>query len=82
MELATQAMNPRHHIYGIDFSGAKDKGKKIWTSKGIVKGETLLIEDCFRARKMPVSRKHSCRDCMVGSLNKCNFGGRVKNIPD
>jgi len=44
-------MNPRHHIYGIDFSGAKDAGKKIWIAKGIVKWETLLIEDCFRARK-------------------------------
>ncbi len=32
-------MHPPHHIYGIDFSGGKDKGKKIWTSKGIIKGE-------------------------------------------
>jgi hypothetical protein len=51
MELVRQPMNTRHHIYGIDFSGAKDAGKKIWIAKGIVKGETLLIEDCFRARK-------------------------------
>jgi len=38
MELVRQPMNPRHHIYGIDFSGAKDAGKKIWIAKGIVKG--------------------------------------------
>ena len=52
MELATQAMNPRHHIYGIDFSGAKDACMKIRIAKGVVKGETLLIEDCFRARDL------------------------------
>ena len=34
-----------HHIYGIDFSGDKDAGKMIWIAKGIVKGETLSIED-------------------------------------
>jgi hypothetical protein len=45
-----QTMRPPEHIYGIDFSGAKDAGKKIWVAKGIVHGETLLIEDCLRAR--------------------------------
>ena len=29
MELAGQPMPPPHHIYGIDFSGAKYAGKKI-----------------------------------------------------
>ena len=50
MELAGQPMHPPQHIYGIVFSGAQDAGKKIWVAKGIVHGETLLIEDCFRAR--------------------------------
>ena len=45
-------MNPRHHIYGIDFSGAKDAGNKIWIAKGIIEENTLLIEDCFRARDL------------------------------
>ena len=39
-------MQPIHDIYGIDFSGAQDAGKKIWIAKDIVKGETLLIENC------------------------------------
>jgi hypothetical protein len=43
-------MHPPQHIYSIDFSEAQDAGKKIWVAKGIVHGETLLIEDCFRAR--------------------------------
>ena len=72
-------MHPPQHIYGIDFSGAQDAGKKIWIAEGVVKTDSLLIEDCFRAReKNTCIKKHSCRDCMVGSLNKCNLGGRAK----
>jgi hypothetical protein len=55
MELAGQPMHPPHHIYGIDFSGAKDAAMKIRIAKSIVKGETLLIEDCFGARDLPNS---------------------------
>ena len=50
MKLAGQTMHPAH-IYGIDFSGAQDAGKKIWIAEGVVKGDSLLIEDCFKARK-------------------------------
>jgi len=50
MELAGQPMHPPQHTYGIDFSGAQDAGKKIWIAEGVVKGDSLLIEDCFRAR--------------------------------
>ncbi len=52
MELAVQRMCSPHHIYGIDFSGAKDAGRKIWITEGVVKGGSLLIEDCFRARDL------------------------------
>ena len=45
-------MHPPHHIYGIDFSGAQDAGKKIWIAEGVVKTDSLLIEDCFRARDL------------------------------
>ena len=51
MELAGQTMHPAQHIYGIDFSGAQDAGKKIWIAEGVVKTDSLLIEDCFKARK-------------------------------
>jgi len=43
MELAGQAMHPPQHIYGIDFSGAQDAGKKIWIAEGVVKDDSLLI---------------------------------------
>ena len=45
-------MHTTHHIYGIDFSGAQDAGKKIWIAEGVLKGDSLLIEDCFRARDL------------------------------
>lgn len=47
----------RYEIYGIDFSGAKDAGKWIWISKGIVNGGYLLIKRCFRAIDLPGSGK-------------------------
>jgi len=28
-------MHTPHHIYGIDFSGAQDEGKKIWIAEGV-----------------------------------------------
>jgi len=33
-------------------------------------------------KKNTCIKKHSCSNCMVGSLNKCNLGGRVENISD
>ena len=69
MELAGQPMHPPQHIYGIDFSGAQDAGKKIWIAEGVVKTDSLLIEDCFRARDLPRPQKATalvptfcCRD--------------------
>jgi hypothetical protein len=37
-------MHPPQHIYGIDFSGAQDAGKKIWVAEGVVKTDSLLNE--------------------------------------
>jgi hypothetical protein len=42
-------------IYGIDFSGAKDAGNKIWITKGGSDGGELVIEECLRARDLPNS---------------------------
>jgi len=39
------AMKQLRAIYGIDFSGAKDAGKKIWIAKGTPKGKGLLIKE-------------------------------------
>ena len=54
-------------IYGIDFSGAKDAGNKIWIAKGVPVGESLLIKECFRARDLPNSGKRveTCLPALV-----------------
>jgi len=45
----------RFHVYGIDFSGAKDAGKRIWIASGVVDGEALRIDTCYRAADLPGS---------------------------
>ncbi|UCF84700.1 MAG: hypothetical protein JSV50_03460 [Desulfobacteraceae bacterium] len=79
MALTWQQMLLPFHIYGIDFSGAKDAGNKIWISKGTVKGEKLLIEDCFRASDIQGSGndRERCIDALkdfVGQNEHAAFG--------
>jgi hypothetical protein len=44
-------------VYGIDFSGARDAGNRIWIASGVVDEDTLLIEACYRARELPGSAR-------------------------
>ena len=39
-------------IYGVDFSGAKEAGKRIWISEGIENGDRLVIKRCFKAAEL------------------------------
>ena len=45
-------------VYGIDFSGAVDAGKKIWISKGVIKGKKFQIVECYSANELPGSANH------------------------
>jgi hypothetical protein len=45
----------RRIVYGVDFSGAKDAGKKIWIARGIIKENFLQITECFQAKDLPGS---------------------------
>jgi hypothetical protein len=45
----------RRIIYGVDFSGAKDAGRKIWITRGIIEEDILLITECFQAEDLPGS---------------------------
>jgi hypothetical protein len=47
--------NMPRQIFGIDFSGARDAGRKIWVASGTVEYGTLLIGDCFSASGLPGS---------------------------
>lgn len=46
-----------HAIYGIDFSGARNAGNKIWISRGVADGKRVLIQECYRARELPNSER-------------------------
>jgi hypothetical protein len=42
-------------IYGVDFSGAADAGRRIWITRGIIDGQVLHIQACYRAAELPGS---------------------------
>lgn len=52
------ALHMRGHprrVYGVDFSGAADAGKKIWITQGVMKEEALSIEACYPGADLPGS---------------------------
>jgi hypothetical protein len=40
-------------VYGVDFSGAKKAGRKIWIASALIVRDVLKIEDCFQAKDLP-----------------------------
>jgi hypothetical protein len=44
-----QAYGYVRRIYGVDFSGGKNAGKKTWIAFGAIEGDTLRIKDYQRA---------------------------------
>ena len=66
-------------IYGIDFSGAKNAGSKIWIASAIIVENALRIEDCYQAKDLPDSAAE--RNRCLGALRSfisvqkaCAFG--------
>ncbi len=53
-------------VYGVDFSGAKDAGRKIWLTAARVERGVLCIEECLRADTLPGSARH--RDLCLEAL--------------
>lgn len=51
-------------IYGIDFSGAQDAGRKIWIALAVIKGNVLKINNCFRGLSLPNSGRR-LNDCLA-----------------
>ncbi len=47
--MTTTVPSPRSRVYGIDFSGARDAGKKLWIAGGIAEGGRLRVERCASA---------------------------------
>lgn len=53
-------------IYGIDFSGAEDAGRKVWIASGVKNGGRLHIDICCRA--MDFLKTSADRDECLGAL--------------
>jgi len=53
-------------IYGIDFSGAADAGKRIWIASGTIDSGRLHIDACHRAEALPGSGRE--RDICLTAL--------------
>ena len=45
-------MIPRRRVAGVDFSGARDAGNRIWIATGALAGDAVTIESCIRARDL------------------------------
>jgi hypothetical protein len=66
-------------VYGVDFSGARDAGRKAWVASGTIVGDSLNIEDCCSVAELPGSEAH--RDKCLAALRQfiavsgsCVFG--------
>ncbi len=58
----------RARVFGVDFSGAADAGRKIWIASGIIRGRGLRIEQCVRAEALPGSGRD--RDLGLTALRR------------
>lgn len=66
-------------IYGIDFSGAKDAGNKIWIASAVILRNTIQIEDCYQAKDLPDSttERDRCLSVLrhfISEQKTCAFG--------
>jgi len=55
-------------VYGVDFSGAQDAGKRIWIAGSTVEGGALRIDECRRGDDLPGSGKS--RDACLNALRE------------
>ena len=66
-------------VYGVDFSGAKKAGSRIWIASALIIRNVLKIEDCFQAKDLPGSatERDSCLQALchfISSQKTCAFG--------
>lgn len=51
----------RFRVHGVDFSGARDAGRKVWVASGTIDGAVLRVEDCRRGESLPGGGKDRAR---------------------
>jgi len=64
-------MRTHRAVFGIDFSGAKDAGNKIWIAKGVPEGSKLLVSECRKTRDLTNSGSR-LKDCLPALVNLIN----------
>ena len=53
--VTTMKATMRDRVIGVDFSGARDAGRRIWVARGTAKRDRLQIESCQPAEDLPGS---------------------------
>ncbi len=69
----------RTRIFGVDFSGAVDAGRKLWVASGRVESDVLNVESCRRGDSLPNSpiERAACLEALrllVASERSAIFG--------
>ena len=62
----------RERVYGVDFSGARDAGRRIWLAEGRVRGGRLRVGSCYPADELPGSGRD--REAALGALRRLIAG--------
>jgi hypothetical protein len=51
--IALPGRAPPRTVIGVDFSGADDAGRRIWVARGAIDGDSLRIDECMPASRLP-----------------------------
>jgi hypothetical protein len=62
-------------IHGVDFSGARDAGRKIWIASGVIERGVLRLEECRPAEELAGSGRD--RDTCLAALQNFIAGERA-----
>jgi hypothetical protein len=65
-------MMDRERVYGVDFSGAQDAGRRIWLAEGSSGVGRLRVERCYPAEDVPGSGRE--RAAALGALRRLFAG--------
>lgn len=69
----------KRYVYGVDFSGARDAGERIWIALGSIREDVLNVADLFQARSLPGSGRgrglsHRALATFIGEQEDGIFG--------
>ena len=70
---------PHRWVCGVDFSGARDAGERIWIARGSIEADVLNLADLFQAKSLPGSGRerglsHRALETFIGEQEHGIFG--------